>query len=1016
MRQGSPTQSFALNLPGRVIAFVCAHPLKTLFIVFSVTLFCGLTALTNLQFKSDRSDLISPDAKFHQRWMEYCERFRESNELVILIEGSDVVLRKQAVTWFEKELLSRPDQFKNVLTVDSFYAPDEALEFSEQVHLLTRELQLTESITQSNAAGSPLLSLLSISEQELSSSDYGSTPDPLLVTNRVAKSLERSLQEIDHSFKQFFPDSVTANEEFWHRYVGSPDRQEINQSESAGNSTADRSTLIEAETTDESSLITLVPQTETIAGGDKYQKSLASLHKIVSACRQRFPQLNIGVTGIPQLEYEEMSRSQADMTLASLLSATGVILLLIFGYRGLSLPIICCVTVGVSMIWTLGATTFLIGHLNILSMAFAAILVGLGIDFGIHLLSSYQDFRSQGRAVDASLSLAGHTVGRGIVTAALTTSVAFLCAGLTEFPGVAELGIIAGVGVLLAVVATFVIFPPLVVLISSKKRADLSRTIEVHAVKHTAFMNVLRFSVVERPFRTLLLTLLPISGLCLNAWGWSSHGPDCLVKYDANLLNMQPRDLPALETRNALTKNQDDDVLYAVTWYASREQAIEQADRFRKLETVGEVIELASEQTVGFNTYPGMPENGLAGGMNQQALQASVRRAVSMESPTLASLPHNPSEVGQRLENILENLTQSETILSTQLRLEVDHFLDIFAKQPFDIQIQILGAAEREMIRSLWSEVRLIAINLQEHLELQQMYQQDIVERFRSAEGDWLLQIRPNIDVWDDAGLQQFVTELRTVDSDVTGVPIQNFEASRQLKESYLNAAAYAALAIILILMLDVCHKRTIVRVWPICVLAISGIVGLRFWSHWDLASELTLLKLLFAFTGLIVAFSLVMEKRRCVIGLLALLPPTIGAAMLLGSMSLFEISFTPANLIALPLVLGIGIDDGVHVIHDFYRSKQRYAMSGNTCRALVLTTLTSMVGFGSLAFASHRGLAGLGQVVVTGIASCLIVSIIILPALLSWLFDERTVAQSNEDEYMLSENQKQLTKQNFAA
>ncbi|WP_339742239.1 MMPL family transporter [uncultured Rubinisphaera sp.] len=1016
MRQGSPTQSFALNLPGRIIAISCAYPIKTLFIVFCITLFCGLAALTNLQFKSDRSDLISPDAKFHQRWMEYCERFRESNELVILVEGSDAVLRKQAVTWAEKELLSRPEQFKNVMTIDSFFAPDEEQEFSEQVQLLTRELQMTESITQSNAERSPLLSLLSMSEQELSYSDNNPTPDPLLVTNRIAKSLERSLQEIDHSFKQYFPDSATANEEFWHRYVGSPQRLESNQIESAAHSTLDQSTVIEPETTDENSLITLVPQTDTAESGNKYQKSLTSLHEIVSACKQRFPQLNIGVTGIPQLEYEEMSRSQADMTLASLLSTAGVILLLIFGYRGLSLPIICCITVGASMIWTLGATTFLIGHLNILSMAFAAILVGLGIDFGIHLLSSYQDFLSQGKPVETSLSLAGHTVGRGIVTAALTTSVAFLCAGFTEFPGVAELGIIAGVGVLLAVAATFFIFPPLVVLANSRQTTALTHKRIAPTIKHGAFMNLLRFSVVERPFRTLLLTLLPISGLCLHAWEWNSQGPDCLVKYDANLLNMQPRDLPALETRNALTKNQDNDVLYAVTWYASREQAIEQADRFRKLETVGEVIELASEQTGSFNAFPGMPEGGPAAGRNLQALMASVQRAVSMDSPTLTSIPHNPSEVGQQLESILANLTQFETILSTQLRLEVDHFLDIFAQQPFEIQIQILGAAEREMIRSLWSEVRLIAVNLQEHLELQQMYQQDIVERFRSSEGDWLLQIKPNIDVWNDAGLQQFVTDLRTVDNNVTGVPIQNFEASRQLKESYLNAAAYASLAIVLILMLDVCHKRTIVRVWPLCLLAISGIVGLRIWNHWELASELTLLKLLFAFTGLIVAFSLVMEKRRCVIGLLALLPPAIGAAMLLGSMSLFGISFTPANLIALPLVLGIGIDDGVHVIHDFYRSKKRYAMSGNTCRALVLTTLTSMVGFGSLAFASHRGLAGLGQVVVTGIASCLIVSIIILPALLSWLFDEQNMAHSVDDDLISCEDQNQILPQNFAA
>jgi len=100
--------------------------------------------------------------------------------------------------------------------------------------------------------------------------------------------------------------------------------------------------------------------------------------------------------------------------------------------------------------------------------------------------------------------------------------------------------------------------------------------------------------------------------------------------------------------------------------------------------------------------------------------------------------------------------------------------------------------------------------------------------------------------------------------------------------------------------------------------------------------------------------------------------------------MAIFNIPFTPANLIALPLVMGIGIDDGVHVVHDFKRTTQKYLMSANTWRALVLTSFTSMIGFGSLSLASHRGLAGLGTVVMIGIASCLLVSVILLPAILS--------------------------------
>jgi predicted RND superfamily exporter protein len=103
--------------------------------------------------------------------------------------------------------------------------------------------------------------------------------------------------------------------------------------------------------------------------------------------------------------------------------------------------------------------------------------------------------------------------------------------------------------------------------------------------------------------------------------------------------------------------------------------------------------------------------------------------------------------------------------------------------------------------------------------------------------------------------------------------------------------------------------------------------------------------------------------------------------------MAIFEIDFNPANLIVLPLILGIGVDDGVHVVHDFRSQFGRaatYTMSGSTLNAIVLTSLTSMIGFGSMMVAAHRGLYSLGLVLVIGVGSCLFVSLVPLPALLS--------------------------------
>jgi hypothetical protein len=109
------------------------------------------------------------------------------------------------------------------------------------------------------------------------------------------------------------------------------------------------------------------------------------------------------------------------------------------------------------------------------------------------------------------------------------------------------------------------------------------------------------------------------------------------------------------------------------------------------------------------------------------------------------------------------------------------------------------------------------------------------------------------------------------------------------------------------------------------------------------------------------------------------------------GLLGLLDVPLNPANMIVLPLILGIGIDDGVHVVHDFRSQSGRYRISSSTASAVLMTSLTTMVGFGSMMLASHRGLASLGRVLTLGVLCCCITSMFLLPAVLSWLSKNRT-------------------------
>jgi predicted RND superfamily exporter protein len=147
----------------------------------------------------------------------------------------------------------------------------------------------------------------------------------------------------------------------------------------------------------------------------------------------------------------------------------------------------------------------------------------------------------------------------------------------------------------------------------------------------------------------------------------------------------------------------------------------------------------------------------------------------------------------------------------------------------------------------------------------------------------------------------------------------------------------------------------------------------------------------------LAVSFVLLLDFQsfRCMF--LALTPVGLGLIQLFGIMGWLNVPLNPANMIVLPLILGIGIDDGVHVVHDYRRQQGRYKLSASTATAVLITSLTTMMGFGSLMLAGHRGLQSLGRVLTIGVCCCLFTSIVLLPALLAWFTRHRPNAESSE-------------------
>jgi hypothetical protein len=205
---------------------------------------------------------------------------------------------------------------------------------------------------------------------------------------------------------------------------------------------------------------------------------------------------------------------------------------------------------------------------------------------------------------------------------------------------------------------------------------------------------------------------------------------------------------------------------------------------------------------------------------------------------------------------------------------------------------------------------------------------QALVARFIGNRGKHLLRVYAKGDIWEREALERFVREVERVDRRITGHPIQTYYASGQMQRSYLHAGVYELLAVAMLLMFDFSSLRATA---------------------------------------------------------VAMVPLIMGFALLVGVMGWLRIPFNAANTIILPLLLGIGIDNGVHVVHD-WRSQPvgAYRMRSSMAVAMLLCSATTMAGFCSMIFARHQGLRTLGQVLTLGIACCLATSLVFLPAVLT--------------------------------
>ena len=178
--------------------------------------------------------------------------------------------------------------------------------------------------------------------------------------------------------------------------------------------------------------------------------------------KARYPGVKIGLTGLPVMENDEMRMSQSAMTIITFLALGGIFLVLVAGFGGWRHSLLTTAALILGTMWTVGYTTILVGYLNILSIAFGSILMGLGINYGIYYVARYLQLCETSESTEETLVKTAASVGPSITLGSVTAACSFFATAFTDFRGVAQLGIIAGGGILLCWLAAMTVLPALI--------------------------------------------------------------------------------------------------------------------------------------------------------------------------------------------------------------------------------------------------------------------------------------------------------------------------------------------------------------------------------------------------------------------------------------------------------------------------------------------------------------------------------------------------------------------------
>lgn len=602
---------------------------------------------------------------------------------------------------------------------------------------------------------------------------------------------------------------------------------------------------------------------------------------------------HVYVTGNAALATDELAAATQGVASAAIISLTVVGLLLYWSVRSVWLAIAALITLNIGLLWTAGFAALAVGRLNLISLTFAVLFVGLGEDFSIHFALRIREAIDAGRGKVAVLTEAVAGAGPALLLCTIGAAVGFCAFVPTAYIGLSELGIIAGAGMFIAFLATLTVMPALLAL----------RT------PHLKPLELGKLGVPIEGFlrRHALKAVILLAGLGLAALATLPE-----LEFDENPLNLKDQSAPSVLAFRHLAQNDPDFSYPAEIMAPSLAEADALAERMRELPHIATVITLST-------FLPADQEAKLSMLSDLQFLLLPILDATPTppaEDPGIAAaarrlaerlagpVPDLPPAIAGELASLrerLDRLAAGDAAAQTRLQQDLFRYFPAFVER-----LSMALAAEPLTFESLPADLRLRWLSPNGHARVEAISTDDVVH--------------------DSAALVRFVDSVHSLAPNATGSAVGLVEGGRAVTKAMSQAGGIALVGLLLLLALWLRNLADVLYV---------------------------LLPVLLA-------------------GLL-----TVATSTLIGQ----PLNF--ANVIALPLLFGLGVASGTHFV---MRAREEAAGADlfltSTPRASVFSTLTTIFSFASLAVSTHRGIQSMGILLAIAILWTLVATLVLLPAM----------------------------------